>query len=132
MLNIGTFAFATRPRIYISGPISGKPNGNKEAFSAMEDKLFAMGFDVENPRRSAWPAYLSLENPTQFKEGWALMMREAMQQQSRCDALVLLPGWQKSKGACIEYQIALVCGQPCFSADLQLITDGPEKLLETP
>lgn len=110
-----------RGRIYISGGISGKPNGNKEAFSEMEERLYALGFDVENPRRSPWPGYLSLENNKEFKEGWALMMRHAIKQQASCDAVVFLDDWEKSKGASIEWQIAQVFGQPCFSADLQLI-----------
>jgi hypothetical protein len=121
--------------VYISGGISGKPNGNKEAFAEMEDRLHAMGFDVENPRRTSWPAYLRLDDPQEFKEGWAICMRHAIRQQAICDAVVFLPDWQESKGATIEYQMAQVFGQPCFSADLQLITPSahtPAKLLRTP
>lgn len=121
-----------RIRVYISGGISGKPNGNKEAFSAMETKLHSLGFDVINPRRSAWPGYLSLDIPEESKQGWQIMMREALHQQSTCDAVVFLTDWMASKGACIEYQMALVFGQPCFSDDLQAITTGPSKLLQTP
>lgn len=125
----------TRIRVYVSGGISGKPNGNKEAFSNMESRLHEMGFDVENPRRSAWPGYLALDNPEQFKEGWGIMMQHAIRHQSTCNAVVFLPDWQESKGACIEFQMALVFGQPCFNADLQLIEPGaftPAKLLVTP
>lgn len=124
-----------RLRVYISGGISGKPNGNKQAFADMEDKLHAMGFDVENPRRTSWPAYLSIDDPEQFREGWAICMRHAIRQQVTCDAVVFLPDWQESRGAMIEYQIAQVFGQPCFSADLQLIVpdvNAPAKLLRTP
>jgi hypothetical protein len=121
-----------RPRVYISGGISGKPNGNKEAFSAMEAKLHAMGYDVENPRRSAWPGYLSMEDPVQFSIGWSMMMRHAIQQQSKCDSVVFLDEWQGSRGACIEYQMAKVFCQLCFNSNLEIITDGPPRLFSTP
>lgn len=115
-----------RIRVYVSGGISGKPNGNKEAFMDMEKKLHSLGFDVENPRRSVWPGYLSFDIPSEFKEGWCIMMRHALHQQATCDAVVFLPDWQKSKGASIEYQVAQVFGQPCFNADLEEITSGPD------
>jgi hypothetical protein len=124
-----------RIRVYISGGISGKPNGNKEAFMDMEKKLHALGYDVENPRRSVWPGYLSMEKPEEFKEGWSIMMRHALHQQATCDAVVFLPDWQQSKGACIEYQVAQVFGQSCFNADLQeIVQDGkaPARLLVRP
>lgn len=123
-----------RIRVYVSGPISSKPNGNKEAFCTMEGKLYAMGFDVINPRRSAWPGYLDIDNQEQFKEGWSIMMREALHQQSTCDAVVFLSGWQQSKGACIEYQMAKVFKQQCFSADFTLIVQDATtpQLLDTP
>lgn len=124
-----------RIRVYISGGISGKPNGNKEAFEAMETKLHAMGFDVENPRRTPWPAYLSLDNPEEFREGWKLMMRHAIRQQSTCDAVVFLSDWQQSRGAVVEYQMTTVFGQMCFDDKLeQIVIDGrtPARLLSIP
>jgi|SRR5689334_17603193 len=125
-----------RIRVYISGGISGKPNGNKEAFMDMEKKLHALGFDVENPRRSVWPGYLSMEDRVEFCQGWSIMMRHALHQQATCDAIVFLPDWQKSRGACIEYQMARVFRQPCFNADLQEILingyDVPHTVLDTP
>lgn len=126
-----------RIRVYISGGISGKPNGNKEAFAAMEAKLHALGYDVENPRRVAWPGYLSLEKEEEFREGWAIMMRHSLKNQAGCDAVVFLPDWQQSRGAKIEYQCARVFGQPCFNADLQAIVEdwhdqATVSILETP
>jgi hypothetical protein len=98
----------------------------------METMLHAMGYDVENPRRSAWPGYLSMEDPQEFREGWAIMMRHAIQQQSKCDAVVFLDDWQQSRGACIEYQMAKVFCQLCFDSNMEIITDGPTCLFNTP
>mgnify|MGYP000890177215 CR=1 FL=1 len=36
-------------RIFISGPMKGKPNNNEEGFKKAEEKLRSMGWNVFNP-----------------------------------------------------------------------------------
>jgi hypothetical protein len=103
-----------RPKIYISGPISGQPEGNKEAFESMEKRLASMGGDPQSPRRAAWPQWLSMEIPHQFDQGWNIQMRKAVAMQMQCDYVVLLPGWRDSRGAKIEVGLADEVGQVCF------------------
>ena len=38
---------------------------------------------------------------------WNGEMRMAVAQLATCDTVVMLPGWSKSKGACIEHQLAV-------------------------
>ncbi len=85
-------------RIYIAGPMSGLPEFNYPAFHAMAEKLRAQGHHVENPA----------ENPEPHCRSWLGYMRMAVAQLASCDAVYMLPGWSKSKGACIEHQLA--CG----------------------
>ncbi|MCG8292272.1 DUF4406 domain-containing protein [Pseudomonas entomophila] len=87
-------------RIYISGPMSGLPELNYPAFNAVAELLRAEGFEVENPA----------ENPEPECRTWAGYMRLALVQLSRCEALLLLPGWFDSKGARLELYIARQLG----------------------
>ena len=80
-------------KFYISGPMSGIANENKEAFNAMEKQIkekFPKAV-VLNPARH--PAGLKYETYIEY----------AMIDIADSDLLVLLPGWKNSGGACREY-----------------------------
>lgn len=83
-------------RIYIAGPMTGLPEFNYPAFNAAAARLRSLGFDVENPA----------ENPMPNCGTWRGYMRMALRQLVQCDGVVLLPDWQQSKGARIEYWLA--------------------------
>ncbi len=87
-------------RVYIAGAMSGHSDNNYPAFHAAARQLRAMGFEVENPA----------ENPAPACGSWLAYMRMAVVQVSRVDALVLLPGWEKSKGARVEFNLAVGLG----------------------
>jgi hypothetical protein len=93
-------------RIYIAGPMSGLPAMNYPAFHAMALNLRARGLHVENPA----------ENKPPLCDSWLGYMRLAVAQLATCDAVVLLPGWAKSKGACIEHQLAVGLGLEIIEA----------------
>ena len=82
-------------RAYISGPITGKPNLNREAFYAAAMSLRAQGLEVVNP-------FEVCPNPA----SWLDAMRADIKALVDCDRCYMLPGWQQSKGACIEAGIA--------------------------
>jgi len=86
-------------RVYISGPISGRPNGNREAFSLAADHLREHGYEPVNPHDL---------NPGGGT--WEECMRRDIAELVKCDAIALLPGWWSSRGALIEIQIAHVLG----------------------
>ncbi len=83
-------------RVYIAGPMSGLPDFNYPAFNAAAERLRAAGFDVLNPA----------ENPVPPCGTWLAYMRMALAQLVTCDTVVLLNGWERSKGAKIERQLA--------------------------
>lgn len=95
-------------KIYIAGPMSGLPALNYPAFHAKAIELRAAGHHVENPA----------ENPEPHCGSWLGYMRMALVQIARCDAVVMLPGWKKSRGARIEHQLASSLG-------LEVIEDRP-------
>ena len=83
-------------RIYIAGPMTGLPELNFPAFHAEAAFLRALGFEVENPA----------ENPAPPCGSWLGYMRMAIVQVARCDAVVMLPGWNDSRGALVEHDLA--------------------------
>ncbi|HCY15586.1 MAG: hypothetical protein A2Z93_06320 [Curvibacter sp. GWA2_64_110] len=101
-------------RIYIAGPMTGLPELNYPAFNAAAARLRALGFEVENPA----------ENQEPHCGSWLGYMRMAIRQLSQCDGVVLLPGWQESKGARIEHQLATQLGLVVVPESV--VQHGPE------
>lgn len=85
-------------RLYLAGPMTGRPENNYPAFHAEAERLRGLGYHVENPA----------ENPVPDCGGtWAGYMRMAIRQLLTCDTVALLDGWQHSRGAVIEQQLAM-------------------------
>lgn len=82
--------------VYLSGPMTGLPELNFPAFNAAATVLRNSGWRVVNP------AELNPDPATP----WAACMRSDIKALCDCDVLALLPGWEKSKGAHLELQIA--------------------------
>ncbi|MEM5371338.1 DUF4406 domain-containing protein [Paraburkholderia azotifigens] len=93
-------------KIYISGPMTGLPDSNKPAFNAEAARLREMGFEVVNPA----------EVDLGPKATWFQYMRADLKLMLDCDAIALLPGWMKSRGAAIEHWIARALGFQVFTA----------------
>lgn len=87
-------------RIYIAGPMTGLPEFNYPAFNAKAAELRAQGWHVENPA----------ENPVPECGTWLGYMRMALRQLALCDAIYMLPGHNRSRGAGIELRLAIGMG----------------------
>jgi hypothetical protein len=94
-------------RLYVAGPMTGIKDANYPAFNAAATKLRALGFEVENPA----------ENPEPSCGSWLAYMRMAVVQVSKVDGLILLPGWEKSKGARVEFNLAVGLGLSVMTLD---------------
>lgn len=83
--------------LYVAGPMTGLPELNFPAFHAEADRLTALGYEVINP------ATIN----TDPNAAWAKCMRDDIAQLvTHCRGIVLLPGWEKSKGASLEFHVA--------------------------
>lgn len=87
-------------RVYVAGPMTGLPRYNYPAFMDAAQQLRDCGYEVENPARNKAP-----QNPT-----WANYMRVTIPQMLKCTGVALLDGWENSRGAKLEVQIALALG----------------------
>lgn len=92
-------------KLYISGPITGKEDLNRANFEETEDLLLQKGFSPVNPHK------LPMDIPSQ---SWENYMRRDLKSLCDCDGIVMLDGWQKSRGAKLEFMLALELGLHIF------------------
>lgn len=85
---------AKRKVVFISGPMTGLPDFNRAAFNAEAELLAALGFIVLNPAVF----------PDGLEHGQYMAMCLPMLEQA--DTIMLLEGWENSKGAVIEFNHA--------------------------
>lgn len=86
-------------KIFISVPMSGLEDFNREAFYAAEAMLTDSGHAVLNP---AWlPDGMSEEDYMTI----CLVMLE------KSEIVYMLKGWENSSGACIEHALAIKIGK---------------------
>lgn len=85
--------------IYISGPITNNPHYMQD-FERVEKALLTNGDNPVNPAKVELN-----ENAT-----WADYMREDIRALTCCNAIFMLKGWWRSKGARLERYIAKKLG----------------------
>lgn len=91
-------------RVYICGPITGIPEFNKPAFDSVEDQLRHQGFEPINPHRTC--AHILRSFFPSDQAHWRACMKVDIRELMTCDMIVLLPGWESSKGAKLEVALA--------------------------
>lgn len=95
----------TKPRIYVAGPMTGIPEYNYPAFLRAAQRLRDKGFAVLSP--------LDVDKeivPGASKPAWEWYMRRTIKMLMDADAVALLPDWESSKGAVIEWELARTLG----------------------
>lgn len=97
-------------RLYISGPVTGVENDNIPAFTAAAHRILDSGFG-----NTARIPHMFVDED----DDWPTAMRKSIHELTSgvYDGLALLPGWEQSKGACLEKQVAEACGIPCKTVD---------------
>lgn len=107
-----------RLKIYLSGPISGKPDANYPEFNDAAALVRAAGADPLLPH-DIMPDHLGRcipDGPIQphSRHTYACHMRADIIAMLGCDAVVMLPLWEQSPGARVEHMTAAACGVPIF------------------
>lgn len=82
-------------KVYLAGPMTGIPEFNYPQFAKHADDLRTRGFEVVSPHELCDQSM-----------SWRLCMKVNIKRLVECDMIAMLPGWDKSRGACLEMQIA--------------------------
>jgi hypothetical protein len=87
--------------------MTGLPGYNLPAFAAAKEALDAAGYESVNPgERGVIEGYTHAD-----------YMRDAIRLLVECDAICLLPGWEDSRGANIEWIVGNACGMTACNVD---------------
>ena len=86
----------SRGKVYISGPITGIDFGNRFAFMCARSALELCGYEVVDPSE------VKLDD----EATWTDYMRADLKLLLDCDYIYMLEGWEDSKGARIERELA--------------------------
>lgn len=87
-------------KVYISGPMTGIEDFNFPLFNAVAKFLQTLGWRVENPaEKGIVPDW-----------DWEDYLRYDIEKLMQCEYIVLLPGWENSRGARLEVRIARELG----------------------
>lgn len=99
--------------VYLAGPMRGHPEFNFPRFFALAEIVEGMGHDVFNPAHEDMKAGFNPAGLTGHEDlaelGFDLSgayMRDLMFICNTADAVVVMPGWAKSKGAVAEVAVA--------------------------
>jgi hypothetical protein len=88
-------------RVYLSGPMTGKEDLNFPAFDKARDKLIALGYWVVSP------ADLERNRPVMTYEK---ALQDDILHLMNCNTIYLLRGWNDSRGARLEWFVAVSLG----------------------
>ena len=87
-------------RLYVIGPVTGKPDLNRPAFEDARAELAAAGYGVSIPHDFIPP-----------DADHARAMRMSLHNLlDNADGVAMLDGWASSDGARTEFEVAAACG----------------------
>jgi len=106
---------------YLAGPMTGIPSFNYPAFDEAAAELRKMGYEITNPTELD-PAPIREEHLVSPDGVWIddagtwgeVLGRDVRVLADECAGIILLPGWEKSKGARLECFVAIGCGYDCY------------------
>lgn len=91
--------------------MTGLPDWNRKSFYDAAKQLTDLGYDVVNPLDLPEPVLPPKDGEYTYSERWAAYLtrdiafiHELAQGQGSC--VLLLPGWENSKGSCLEAAVA--------------------------
>lgn len=112
-------------RVFVSGPMRGYSAHNYPAFDLAEANLRSFGFEVVNP--AAIGRHYGITEDTHVDQDTVkLLLLTDLEALAYCDAILLLPGHERSDGSHIEEVFGECFHIPAFDdiADLLVYREG--------
>jgi len=106
-------------KLYIAGPMRGLPQCNFPAFYEGAAQLRAAGYTVWSPAEN--DIAVGITEETAQKVTTKSAMRVDLPALLEQDAIAVLPGWEKSRGAAIEIYVAKACGMAVYTVESLLV-----------
>lgn len=97
---------------YLAGPMTNYPEFNYPAFARNQADLQEDGVNVKSPHTIPWPSQILEDDAL-----WQAMMRQALAMLLDCTGIILMRGWTESRGALVEYNIAVALKMPVYFLD---------------
>lgn len=86
---------------YLCGPMTGYPHHNYPEFMSKSQYLRELGYMIVNP------AELHPQPKEDYtEEYWISVLKRDLSALLACEGLILLDGWEKSRGATLEHYVA--------------------------
>src|SRR5262245_37721375 len=114
-------------RIYIAGPMTGLPQFNVPLFDSVAATLRERGHHVVSPAELDSPVMRaaalqskdgSMAAIAHLGESWGDMLaRDVKVIEQQVDAICVLPGWHRSRGARLEAFVGLLTGKSFYAFD---------------
>lgn len=96
--------------IYVIGPVTGRENGNREEFLRVRAILREAGHRAEIPHSAVSP---DTSWQAAMGKSISMMLNTTSSGNLLYEAIAMLDGWEESKGACIEHDLAEALGIEC-------------------
>jgi hypothetical protein len=93
-------------KLYLAGPMTGLPDFNFPAFDRIAADMTDAGFTVFNPAQMDRDAGFDPSTTVVSKKFLRDALRRDLSAICECDAIAMLPGWEKSGGAMVEWNLA--------------------------
>ena len=119
--------------LYISGPFSPLP-GDADPLHSTEHNILQASRYALLAARKGWAPFCPHKNTSGFhhvpdlsEEFWLECCLEYVR---RCDAVLMIPGWERSEGAKREYYLAHALGKPIFRVTVDGMVPEPGMVRE--
>jgi hypothetical protein len=92
----------------------GHPRFNHDAFEAATNLLRTYGFDIVSPAEMDVEEGLNPDDPMSWNGDLHSCMMRDVEAIQDVEAIILLPGWKESRGACFETSVAWYLGKKIY------------------
>lgn len=102
---------------YLAGPMSGIPQGNFPKFDRIAAELRAAGYIIKSPAELDDPAIrekVMKDEPITDLTWGDFLSRDIKVVADECDGVIVMDGWEKSRGARLEVFVANLCGHSIY------------------